>query len=151
MNYIISFLKYGLSYWQSTLIGGVIVVGMVIFLVGILKKIALNKIKIKLLRKVILSFLSILLVIPLTFLWDLCKNIGFEYFWIRCAVNSFATIIVYWFYENTGIRNLLELIGQNTIKKLIQAGTNPKNEVIQEIEEDTKKALKYEEEDLKDL
>lgn len=105
--------------WQRAATGGIIVACAVIFIMGIVKKAALGKIKNKLLRKVVLSFTSLALTFPVTALYFVGDGISFEWYWYGCALMCVLTIITYWLYENTGLRNLIALIGQNTVGKYI--------------------------------
>lgn len=103
--------------WQMVLTGGVILTCSIIFLMGILKKIVLGKIANKLLRKVVLSFSSVVLVFPATALYFVGEGINFDYYWYGCTFAAIATVVVYWLYENTGLRDLIDLIGRNTVGK----------------------------------
>lgn len=140
------------------LYGGMIVVGMTMALMGTLKLVFGNKIQNKLLRKTILSFVSVILIAPLTALY-LCLNQpnGIAYFWYVYAANCVFTIVVYWFYENTHIRELLSLVGKNTIYRawsaIVNKNADPK-ETVKQIQADAKKIVsksKYDEDDLKNL
>jgi hypothetical protein len=64
--------------WQRAITGGIIVACAVIFIMGILKKALLGKITNKLLRKVVLSFASLVLTFPATALYFVGDNISFE-------------------------------------------------------------------------
>ena len=155
-DWIASFVEYALCNWQSLLVGGVIVVCSVIFLMGCFKNLFLNKIKHKLVRKIVLSFLSLVLVLPATMVIILYKGLSLDYFWVLYAMNSVGTILTYWLYENTGLRNLISLIGRNTVSKFFKSVTQMEDleKTMEEISTDTKKMLKdskYKEEDLKNL
>lgn len=103
--------------WQRAITGGIIVACAVIFIMGILKKVVLGKIKNKLLRKVVLAFSSLALTFPATALYFVGDNISFRWYWYACALMCVLTIITYWLYENTGLRDLIALIGQKTVGK----------------------------------
>ena len=106
--------------WQRAVIGGIIVACAVIFLMGILKKFVFQKIHHKLIRKVVLSFTSVVLVFPATAIYFLSDGIDFKWYWWACLFTSILTIIAYWLYENTGLRNLIGLIGERTVGKWFQ-------------------------------
>lgn len=106
-----------LSNWQNVLMGGVILTSAIIFLMGILKIVVLGKITNKLVRKIVLAFTSLILVFPSTALYFVSDNINFDYYWYACAAVAVATILTYWLYENTGLRNLINLIGRLTVGK----------------------------------
>lgn len=150
IDWIVSLTDYIFSNWQSLLVGGLVVMGVVIFLMGVLKKLVFNRLQNKLLRKVILSFFSLILVLPATVLSILYNKFDMDYFWVFYTVNAFGTIIVYWFYENTGLRNLLALIGKNTVLKLFQSEN--REDAMSEANEEAAQMLKgYDEKDLEDL
>ena len=107
------FSKYAgllLANWQRALLGGVIVSSTVIVLLGVIKKFLINKISNKLVRKVILAFSSVILVFPLTALYFLGDEINFDHYWLGSAMNAVLTILVYWLYENTALRDLIHKI-----------------------------------------
>ena len=156
VEWITSFWNYAISNGQVLLVGGAIVVGAVIFLIGVMKKLFLDKIPNKLVRKMVLSFLSLILVFPATIVTLIYNGVDMQYLWVLYGINAVSTIVVYWFYENTGMRNLFALIGKNTVFKLLSAmfSHKDKNETAKEIVEDTKTILadaKYDENDLKNL
>lgn len=146
--------------------GGMISVGVTIFLVGCLKKALLGRVHNELVRKVVVFSLSIVMVAPVTAIY-LCFNApnAFAYFWWLYGFNVAAMLIIYAFYENFLIRNLLELIGKNTVWRIFTAlfckGKKPTvEETVKSIREDTKKIVqkyenkivkKYDDDDLKNL
>jgi hypothetical protein len=90
-------------------------------------------------------------VFPATVLNAICSGFDLSYFWGMYIVNSIGTILVYWFYENTGLRNLLSLIGKNTICKLLTSKKSL-SETVKEIQKDALSSVKkYEENDLENL
>lgn len=109
MEFLISLPLYNI------LVGGLIVVGVVMFLLGILKGVLFNRIKNKLIRKIILSFGSLVLVIPFTYIYILYNGIDISQFLLYYAVHSLETILVYWLYENTGLRNFVLFVGEKTV------------------------------------
>jgi hypothetical protein len=147
-----------LIHGESLLSGGLTVVGIVIFIMGVLKTALINRISHKLARKIILSFLSILLVFPATVISNYAQGLGTEYLWVTYAINASATIIVYWFYENTGFRSLLELIGKTTLNKIASSvvSKESKEDFLTAIQQSQQEALttvkkKYKDDDLKNL
>lgn len=107
--------------WQRALLGGVIVSSTVIVLLGVLKKFLINKISNKLVRKVILAFSSVLLVFPLTALYFLGDEINFDHYWLGSGMNAVLTILVYWLYENTALRDLIHKIAYTVGNKFAVA------------------------------
>lgn len=140
------------------LIGGAVLVGVIIFLVGILKTAIFNRITNKALRKTILALTSVALVAPGTLVLMLYEGIDLERFWVMFAVHAVCTIVVYWLYENTHVRDLVNLIGQSTVKKIFVAVASGKSsgQVYAEVKNETKTIIKntvskYNEDDLKGL
>lgn len=110
-----------LENWQDALIGGIILVSAIIVIIGALKKFLINKISNKLVRKIVLAFSSVALAFPATAFYFLSAQINFAYYWYGCAFVAIATIIGYWLYENTGLRNGISYIGNNVIAKYASA------------------------------
>ena len=137
MEFVINTTKLVLTDWYRFLIGGIIVVCAIIVLEGLLKKALLGKIKIKLLRKVILALMSIVLVFPATAIYFVSDKIPFDYYWYGCVVVACLTIITYWLYENTALRDVIAFIGNNTVLKffivLINAIKNPNKDIKTEL------------------
>lgn len=155
-------LYYVLSDWQSVLVGGAVIVGVVMFLMCCFKTSVGNRIKNKHIRKTVLSFLSVAFVFPITALYTLYNGWSWDHYWWMCALFAAATILIYWFSEGTHIREGLVWIGKNTVGKIICAiKGNPKevdkvlSQVMLEINTDAKSVLKknhhYKEDDLDKL
>ena len=106
--------------WHRAAMGGIIVACSVIFLMGILKKFVFNRVHNKLARKILLSFCSVVLAFPITALYFVTDNINFNWYWWGCLLTAGLTIITYWLYENTGLRNLIGLIGEITVNKWVK-------------------------------
>ena len=154
--------EFILSDWRSILVGGAVIVGVVMFLVGCFKVSIGNRIKNKALRKTILSFLSLVLVFPITAAYILYNGWSWEYYWWMSGLFAVATIVIYHFYEGYHVREGLMWIGKNTVGKIICAiKGNPKevdkvlSQVMLEINTDAKSVLKknhrYKEDDLDKL
>ena len=118
---LMSIIQLILANWQRVVTGGVILVCGIIVLMGILKKILIGKISNKLLRKFALAFTSIILVFPATALYFFGDGIDFGYYWYACLLVGIGTVITYWLYENTCLRDLIALIGEKTIVKYATA------------------------------
>ena len=166
LNYLFSFGQYLLSENQNLLVGGVIIVGVVIALMGILKSVKpIKRLKNSTLRKVILAWLSVFLTVGLTVASMFLNQLKQDHFWAMCVINSIGTILIYWMYENTALRSLLEKIGRSAINKLLHHKPKTIEEAKQlsrEIHEDAESLLKsvnsessvqskYKDDDLKNL
>lgn len=108
-----------LENWRLVLQGGIIVVSAVIVIMGMMKKL-FDKIPNKLLRKFLLALTSVVVVLPVTAIYFVSRGIDYKYFWIDYALLSIATIVTYWLYENTCLRDLIHLLGSLTIGRLIK-------------------------------
>lgn len=172
MDKLIFVIELILANWQRVLTGGVILTSAIIFLIGVLKKAKVyDKITNKGLRKVVLAFSSIVLVFPAVALYFVADGINFDYYWYGCAGASIATILTYWFYENTQLRSLIDFIGEKTVYKyfgvlvsafaskksnketkleLISVTANLQSEAREEVVKYIKSAVK-EDDDLKNL
>jgi peptidoglycan/LPS O-acetylase OafA/YrhL len=106
--------------WHRALMGGIIVTCSVIFLMGILKKFVFNRVQNKLGRKVLLYFCSIVLVFPITALYFLSDGISFTWYWWGCLLSAMLMILTYSLYENTGLRNIIDLIGGLVVNKWLK-------------------------------
>ena len=112
--------KFLFMNWHRAVMGGIIVTCSVIFLMGILKKFIFNKVKNKLARKALLYFCSIVLVFPITALYFVSDNISFTWYWWGCLLSAMLMIVTYSLYENTGLRNIIDLIGGLVVNKWLK-------------------------------
>lgn len=110
-----------LAHWKTLLWGGFVLVSAVIVILGGLKKLVFDRIHNKLVRKVLLAFTSIALAFAATAIAFWVKGFEFKLYPIAGATVSVATIVIYWFYENTGLRNFIHFVGNNTVVKFIKA------------------------------
>lgn len=113
------YIKALLQHWKQVLLGGAIIVSTVIVIMGMVKRL-FNKVRNKYLRKFLLSFTSVILVLPALAVYFLAEEINFKYFWVGYGISVVATIVTYWFYENTCLRELIGKIGSLTIARLIK-------------------------------
>lgn len=114
-----NFVNVLLENWQQALVGGAIVISAVIVLMGMIKGL-FDKIPYKLLRKFLLALTSVVLVLPVSAIYFVCAGIDYKYFWGDYALLSVATIVTYWLYENTCLRDLIHKIGSLTLGRFIK-------------------------------
>lgn len=116
---------YFVEHFSDIFVEGVIMVSAIIVLIGILKPIVFNKIKYKLLRKVALSFTNVISCFVATFVKFIEAGVKFEWqtYLIASLSLTIFCIISYWFYENTGLRNLIEFIGRKTLCLTAKVGS----------------------------
>lgn len=151
---------------HKILTGGVTVVGVVIFLMGLLKNVGIIKnMKNKILKRVLLSWTSILLVTAFTVLSVWLNELRQEHFWVICVMNSISTIVLYWLCEGTALKDGIAFIGKHTVAKIFARKPKTEKEAKQlasEIREDIESLLcsgnpksiaasRYKDDDLKNL
>ena len=167
LNYFAGLGGYVVADSHKLLTGGVTVVGVVIFLMGLLKNVGIIKnMKNKILKRVLLSWTSILLVTVFTVLSVWLNELRQEHFWAICVMNSISTVVLYWLCEGTALKDGIAFIGKHTIAKIF--ARKPKTEkeakrLASEIREDVESLLypvtskstapvsRYKDDDLKNL
>ena len=55
------------------------------------------------------------------FVYFLVKGFPIENYWVTATALAVTSILVYWLYENTCLRNLIELIGNIVLRKVLRA------------------------------
>lgn len=137
---------------------GVIAVSIVIFLMGVLKSALINKISNKLVRKLILAWGSIIIALPVTAAIVYLKELQSAHFWTFYVINCVSTIITYWFYENTALRDTLSFIGKKALSIFTCDKPECHKETIKDIQKEVEslletpvKSTSYKDDDLKNL
>ena len=142
------------EYCVDMFYSALIMTSCIIVLIGLLKPILFNKITCKPLRKAILAFSNVALSFVSTAICFFVKNMTFEFYWQASIGTAIFSILCYWLYENTCLRNLIEKIGKMVLKKLSTLGlelftAEEKVELekeiklaVEEIENKTKKEVK---------
>ena len=153
-NKLLFYFNLAMTNFEKIFVTGLIMVSAIIVVIGVLKICFFNKIKNKLLRKSLLAFTNVASCFVTTVGYFLVEELNFNYFWFSAICLSVFSILVYWIYENTCLRNLIEKIGKLAIKKLSSVGiqlftTDEKialekelKVVVDEIETQVKKELK---------
>lgn len=137
-DWIIATGDYILSNWQTVLIGGACAVSIVVFVLGFIKPFIKRWIHNAVLRKVILAWLSVLLNIPATAVSVWVEGLPEDQFWTLTVINAVATILVYFVYENTALRDGLHWLGKKILTLLCKQYVNPsqtKGDIHNEVEE----------------
>jgi hypothetical protein len=117
MDFIQLAVKVGLDNAEKLWVVGAIMVSAIIFLVGTLKYFAFDKIKNKDLRKSVVAFSNIALSFGATSLYFLIEHINWRWYWVGAVITSITCIVIYWFYENSHLRELIHKIGSFAIDK----------------------------------
>lgn len=108
---------------KENIITGVIMVSAIIVFIGLLKPLLFDRIKCKPLRKAAIAFSDIVVCLAATAVAFWVNGLSFGYYLYAAIVVFLATIVVYWFYENTCLRNLIQKIGSIMLTKAAQIAT----------------------------
>ena len=109
-----------LENWQDVLVGGVIVAWSVIFMIGVAKRLGLGNIRNKHLKRAILYFGSLSMVLPTTALYLMLEGVDFQYYWYACIGVGIIMTVTYAFYENAGVRALVHCVGEKTVGRVFK-------------------------------
>ena len=116
--HIKNFLDFFETDWYNLFIIGVIMVSAITVLIGILKPLLFNRIPWKPLRRATLAFANVGLCFATTAVWFAIKHFSFGIYWHSAIAVSVFSIVWYWFYENTCLRDLISTIGKITLRKI---------------------------------
>ena len=120
----------------------VIMVSAIIVLIGLMKPILFNKIASKNIRKAALAFSNVALCFASALVLFWIKAWNFDYYIYAASALSVSCIVTYWFYENTCLRNLIDVIGKIALRKvaniaLLTVTKDDVNEVKAELQKTT--------------
>lgn len=110
--------------WKNLFTLGVIMVSAITILVGVLKPLLFNRIKWKPLRRTCLAFTNVglcFLAVAITFA---IKHYDYSVYMHTAIATSIFSILWYWVYENTCLRDLISKIGGITLRKLYATAKN---------------------------
>lgn len=110
---------YFAAHFNDILVNIIIMVSATIATIGILKPIVFNKIQNKHLRKVALASSSVAACYLQAFIYFLTEGWNLKYYPMAAIALSFCCIAIYWLYENTCLRNLIELVGGLALRKVL--------------------------------
>lgn len=110
------------DYYPELILVGAIMVCSIIFIVGAMKPVLFNKIANKQLRKFLLALSDVVGAFAATAIYFVAKGINWQYYWIASAITTVATVFVYWLYECTPCRSVIDKIGTIAIKKIVKMG-----------------------------
>ena len=114
------FFAYYCADWRNLLVGGVVVVGVVIALMGVVKSLKpIKNIKNHTVKKIVLAWASVLLASVVTVVSSLINEFQANHFFGLCVVNAAMTIIMYWLYEYTALRDGIGWLVNLIVSKLI--------------------------------
>ena len=118
LNNISNMLRYFGAHSTDIIVNVVIMASAVIVAIGLLKPIFFNKIQNKYIRKAALSFSNIIGCFVCALVYFLIEGWGFKYYFIAAFALSIWCIITYWLYENTCLRNLINVVGGLALRKV---------------------------------
>ena len=104
---------------EPILYTGAIMVSVVITLIGMLKKVAFDHIKNKQARKTVLATSNILFSYLSTAGYFWLDKKDWKWFMLGGAITTFACIVVYFFYENFHLREVIHAVGKFVISKFV--------------------------------
>ena len=96
----------------------VLMVSGIIVAIGLLKPLLYNKIKNKQIRKVALAFSNVILCFVCVLVTFVIRGWDLNYYLASAIVLSVSCIVTYWLYENTCLRNLIDMIGSIVLKNV---------------------------------
>lgn len=129
---------------------GFAVVSAIIFIIGILKHFAFDKIKTKLVRKVSIAMTDVAFSFGGTAVAYWIEDVNFGSYIVGACAVFVATIVVYWLYENTLLRDAIHKTGhfftcaflKAAVKALNGEKTIGKADFAEVIKTETKKNMK---------
>lgn len=141
------------SHWCDFVVVGFAVVSAIIFLIGVLKHFVFDKIKTKLVRKVSIALTDVAFSFGGTAVAYWIENVDFASYIVGACAVFVATIVVYWLYENTLLRDAIHKTGRFCtcafLKLAVKALNGEKSvgksdfvEVASTIKTETKKNIK---------
>ena len=137
--------------WATFWLIGVIMVSAITVLIGVLKPFVFDKIRIKPIRKACLAFSNIALCFlgnAILYWWN---NGNFDLYFHTSFTTAIVSILWYWLYENTCLRDLIHKIGTVVLNKLKGGQLTKKDQeeivkevktIVEEVKKDHKKAQK---------
>ena len=142
-----------LENFKEILVTGAIMVSAIIIFIGFLKPILFNKIRCKPIRRILLALSDILFSFAATAIYFVIEGFPWTYYWQTSVGVTCLCIVVYWFYENTCLRDLIGKIGTMAVKKFFKVflmifDDKDKQEIQQELDKISGEVRKYTEEEL---
>lgn len=110
---------FGANY-QDILVCGMIMVSAIIVAIGLLKSVLINKIKNVKLRGSILAFTNVAACYLTVLVYFLVKGFSLEFYAVAATSLAFLSIVTYWLYEYTRLRDLIGLIGSIALRKVMK-------------------------------
>ena len=106
-----SFFQMVVADWQNFLLGGIVIVSAIIVAIGIIKPLITKKFTNAHAKKGILAGLDVVFSFAGTALQFWVTEMPFNHYVVASIMHLVATIVVYWLYENTSLRDVIHTIG----------------------------------------
>lgn len=106
--------------YQDIIVCGLIMVSAIIVAIGLLKPLLFNKIKNKHIRKAALAFANVAACFATVLVYFFFKHTPFDHYFAAAIALSVCSIVTYWLYENTCLRNLIDVLGGIVLKKVLK-------------------------------
>ena len=106
--------------YNDILVCGVIMVSAIIVAIGLLKPLLFNKIPNKHVRKAALALTNVAACFGTVFVYFFINGYGYEHYIAASVALSASCIITYWLYENTCLRDLIGVIGNIVLRRVLK-------------------------------
>lgn len=103
---------------KNNIMTGVIMVSAIIVFIGLLKPLLFDRIKVKAFRKAAIALSEIVVCLATVAVAFWVNHFNFHYYLYASAGLFIATVVTYWFYENTCLRNLIHKVGSIALAKI---------------------------------
>lgn len=135
-------LKYFAAHYNDIIVNVVIMVSAVIVAIGFLKPFLFNKIKNKHVRKAALAFSNVAGCFIAAMIYFFARGWNFAHYPLAALALSAVCVMTYWLYENTCLRNLIEVVGGIALRKAISVlGTAVTNDDVNAVKTEYKNAV----------
>ena len=108
------------AHYQDIIVCGLIMVSAIIVAIGLLKPLLFNKIKNKHIRKAALALSNVAACYLTVLVYFIVSGFDLEFYVAAATALAVTSIVVYWFYENTCLRDLIGLIGGIVLRKVLK-------------------------------
>lgn len=137
-------LKYFAAHYNDIIVNVVIMVSAVIVAIGILKPFIFNRITNKHVRKAVLAFSNVAGCFIAALIYFLVRDWNFAHYPLAALALSVVCVMTYWLYENTCLRNLIEVVGGIALRKALSIlGTAVTNDDVNAVKTEYKNAVNH--------
>ena len=135
-------LKYFGAHYNDIIVNVVIMVSAIIVAIGILKPFLFNRIKNKHVRKAVLAFSNVAGCFIAALIYFFVRDWNLAHYPLAALALSVVCVMTYWLYENTCLRNLIEVVGGIALRKALSVlGTAVTNDDVKAVKTEYKNAV----------